>query len=131
MGKKGRCKEAIIMLLISFGISGIIGLLFGAISTDEGESFIDNWFRASEIIYIWFGGGSTISCILLLVTSIPSELVFGFGHGLYYGAAFGGAIIYKMFGSNELFCYIIAFVVAALICYIVWLKRFEGKSKNS
>lgn len=116
-------------MAISIGVSVCIGLIFCAIPVKDGKPFLEKWLFLSEAIFVMFGGGGFAAALLLLVTSLPDDLVFGFGNGLYYGTALGGVAIYELAdgAASEVICYAFSFVVTALICYIVWLKKFRWK----
>lgn len=126
---KKRIKWSMFYMAISIGVSVCIGLLFCAIPVKGGKPFLEKWLFFSEAMFVMFGGGGFVAALLLLVTSLPDDLVFGFGNGLYYGAALGGAAIYELAdgAASESICYTFSFVVTALICYIVWLKKFKWR----
>lgn len=126
---KSRIKLSAILILISLGASVCTGLLFCAVAGDVEKSFLDKWTWFSGAIFVMFGGGSFVAAILLLITTLPDDLVFGFWNGLYYGTVFGEAAIYKIIGTevSEPICYAFSFVVTSLICYIVWLKEFKRR----
>lgn len=86
---------------------------------------LDFWYTA-QYIFILFCGFPAISALLLILTNIKEDLSFGFGAGLYYGTM---AITYF---SIELGWHIptwdrliLSFIIAALVCYIVWLEKFK------
>ena len=86
---------------------------------------LDYWYTV-QYIFILFCGFLVLAALLLVLTNINEDLSFGFGAGLYYGTM---AITYF---STELGWHIptldrliLSFIIAALVCYIVWLEKFK------
>lgn len=128
----GRKKQAAFLALLSIGVSAVTGLLFCAVGGNDGKPFLDKWLFLSEAVFFLFGGGSFVAALLLILTNMSDDLVFGFGHGLYYGTYLGGGAIHELLRKRvpEIDCLAIAFVITALVCYIVWLKKFKDKQKE-
>ena len=105
----------------------VIGLLASALLSAlccliPGTSF---WNTAQSIYLIFFAPTVAIA-LLLIFTSIDESLAYGFGIGLYYGTAAIAAATLKLgWYIPDWDRLLLSFVVSALICYIVWLKKFK------
>jgi len=83
------------------------------------------WYTAQYIFFLFCGSG-VVSALLLILTNISEDLSFGFGAGLYYGTvAIAFATTKLGWLIPDLDRLILSFVIAALICYIVWLKKYK------
>lgn len=94
--------------LSAFAFGGVLGLIAGSVWACITTMF---WFFSAHLV---------VAASLLLFTNIDEGWTYGLGCGLYYGTVFGAWIFRRM---DE---YEAAFVVSALICYIVYSK-YHGK----
>lgn len=86
---------------------------------------LDFWSTAQYIFFLFCGSG-VVAALLLILTNINEDLSFGFGAGLYYGTiAIAYCSIKLGWHIPDWDRLILSFVMAALICYIVWLEKFK------
>ena len=109
--------------LLTFALGFIISLIIGNKST-EGV------LRASTAMFWFFFAGTVASAILLLITKIPINLTFGFGNGLYYGTVASAWLLKELYSIESIIGCKIGFVLTALVCYIVWLKKYKTNTDN-
>lgn len=127
---KKRTKLALCVIASSFALSAVLGLLHAVMPSDK--PFFDGWIRATEICYLLFGGGAAAAGVLLLITTIPSDLAYGFGNGLHYGTLIMAGLLQWLIGPiKESYSCIVALVIVSLICYIVYIRRFKSKYEES
>ena len=119
---KNRTWSALMLLLISLAMSFVLGIVFGLIAGNIRDAII--------FIFFAFGAGGCVSALLLLVTSIPENLSYGFGLVLYYGTVILGTGICKHIGYEDPLYFFIAFVIVAMASYIAWLTYFKEKYQN-
>lgn len=83
------------------------------------------WNTAQSMYLIFFAPTAAIA-LLLILTPIDESLTYGFGIGLYYGTAAIAAATLKLgWYIPDWDRLLLSFAVTALICYIVWLKKFK------
>lgn len=135
--RKGNKKQlsrkycALSMVFLSVSVSGLIGLVAGAIFHDGG--FLRCWLDWSMAVYVLFCAGGTLGGILMLI--LPEKVDDDFcekaGYGLYYGTLAVTSIL-KYLLDLELTLNVIgiSFVICILICTIVWYKRQTMKGEK-
>lgn len=102
-----------------FALMGLLFPLFLALMFCwlPGANF---WFTA-KYMFILFAAPSLVSALLLVLTRIDVDLSYGFGNGLYYGTAGLAYLTTKLpWYMPDLDRILLCFVIAALVCYIVW-----------
>ena len=112
---------AIFYALVSAFLSVLIGMIMSLVTGHFPEKL---WY-STEFMFLAFFAGTAVAAVLLLITKIPTDLTFGFGNGLYYGALGSALLIGKLWEIPSEAAYIIGFIIAALVCYIVWIKKFK------
>lgn len=95
--------------LVTFALGGIMGLITGSVWACITTMF---WFFSASLV---------ITAGLLLLTSIEEGWAFGIGCGLYYGTILGAGLL------RRADAYSVAFVIAALICYILYCKFHKSE----
>lgn len=106
-------------LLVSALFGGLIALIAGIdfLAAFEG-SF---WFLGAPIA----AGG-----IMCLFGIVPVNYCIGFSCALYYGTILLARIFSGFIYGSDANRYFISFIIVALVCYIVWLKKFKPTSDN-
>lgn len=125
MKLKSRTKVALGYILGSLALTIVLSLLLGLIHLITDKEFIEVLPRIISLVYLWIGAAPAAAGVLLLVTSVPEDLAFGFGCGLYYGTGIAASWIRDWLNVSESSACVIAFIIVALICYIIWLKEFK------
>lgn len=119
---KNRVWLAVMMMLVSLAMSFVLGIFFGLIAGNIRDAII--------FIFLAFGAPGCVSALLLLITSIPDNLSWGFGLALYYGTLLLGNGICEYVGYEDSLHFFIAFVIVAMACYIAWLTYFKERYQN-
>lgn len=124
--KKAALKSGILAILFSVCCAAVLGALF-ALLFHKDQDFGDSFIRSSKMMYIMFCAGMSVGGLLMVTRALPVDLCIGFGCAIYYGT-----FLLSAFLSNFIFCptvnrLIIAFVIVALISYIIWLTQFKHK----
>ena len=84
--------------------------------------------NAVYAMYVLFCAPATVSAFLMVLTPISENLSYGFGCGLYYGTCAVYVITIKLgWTMPELSRYLLGFIIASLVCYIVWLNKYKSK----
>lgn len=104
------------LIVIGALLNLIMGAAFGAIS--------GNFLKTSFYLFFIFIAPVVVAAALLVFTKINENWCYGFGCGLYYGTAFAASIIPKI---NTI---IVGFVIAALVCCIVYIKKQHKEEKD-
>lgn len=92
-----------------------------------GFFIIKKVYVFSYIFWLCFAS-PWVSALLLLLTDIPEDLTFGFGAALYYGTLVVAHFTEKAgWVMKDLDRYFVGFIISALICYIVYLRRFKNE----
>jgi hypothetical protein len=113
---KTRKGTALLMFLISVLFAVALGGLFSL--------FQRRFLNSALMMYLLFSAPMSLAAVLLLITNIPDDFVWGIACGCYYGTL-GIAVLIEKLGwdmSDEA-RFTISAVIAVLICYIVWLKK--------
>lgn len=115
--KKG---DALILFLTSVLVAAILGGLISLF----GRRFLNS----ALMMYLLFSAPMSLAAVLLLITNIPDDFVYGIACGCYYGTL-GIAILIEELGwyMSDKARFTISAVIAILICYIVWLKKKPKK----
>lgn len=88
---------------------------------------IDFW-AAVYCMFVLFCAPGVVSAVLLALTPIKEDFSYGFGCGLYYGSCTIYLLTIKLGWSMPEFSrFLLGFVIAALVCYIVWLEKYRYK----
>lgn len=94
----------------------------------DGE-YLKSWLTCSCAMYLFCLAPIHVGAIIHYITKIDEGRSIVFGCGLYYGMIFCAGIIGKDAIPDSFLRYLIAFVISALVCYIVWLK-IQKKESN-
>lgn len=108
-------------------ISLIVGIVFAVIADSE-RSFIDGIMQMTKIMLLYFGIAGIVGGFLMIATPLQDNLCFGFGCSLYYGTAALSYFLEDLIHTSEEIRFSIAFVIVALVCYIIWLTRFKPEA---
>ena len=113
---------------LSFTISSVVfsALLSAFLLLLAGGSFT----RVALICFLLFCGWAPVSFLLAVVTRLPDDLLFGFGAGLYYGTAGAALFIGKVLYVSSDDAVVLGFVIAALVCTIVYLAGYKCKNNR-
>lgn len=122
-----RCGWAAFYVIITAVLTVILGFIFSLVF---GNVSWEGFWRASSLMFWYFSAGAIVAAILLIITKIPINLTFGFGCGLYYGTIAAAWILEEFFSVGGSAGCSIGFVFAALVCYVVWLKKYKDNSEN-
>lgn len=91
--------------------------------------YLESWLLCSKAMYLFCCAPINIGGVLHYATKMDAALSIPFGCGLYYGMIFCAGIIGKDTIPDSFMRYLIAFIISALVCYIVWLK-IQKKESN-
>jgi membrane-associated PAP2 superfamily phosphatase len=108
----------------------VLALLFGAVMglMMDGE-YLESWLTCSGAMYLFCLAPIHVGAIIHYTTKMDEGHSIVFGCGLYYGMIICAGIIGKDTIPDSFLRYLIAFVISALVCYIVWLK-IQKKESN-
>lgn len=116
-----RAGSGVFWLASSLVITILLTLFFSCIWPEDG----DYWELFSTLflyLYLIVGAGAGTVGILYFFPSIPEKNIESTGLALYYLTAFFGVVFSSILEEN-VFSFVLAFVIAALVCYIFYLKR--------
>lgn len=113
----------VIAAVLTFSLGFVISLILG-------DGSLNGFWRSSLLMFWIFFAGAVVAAVLLVITSVPVDLSFGFGYGLYYGTLGVAILLDKLFLVDKEVGYIIGFVLSALVSYIIWLKKYKAKYQN-
>jgi hypothetical protein len=118
---KSRLGEALLFACISLAVTAFVASICCLVIWDFGSfSFLFSG------CFFYFGAGGVVGAILYAIIPLPDDYAFGFGYGLYYGALVSASVIKKLWGSvPDDAAIAIGFIIAALVCYILWLKVYK------
>ena len=110
--------------LLMFLISVLFAVVFGGLLS----LFLGHFLNTVLNTYLILSAPMSLAAVLLLITNIPDDFVWGIACGCYYGTL-GIAVLIEKLGwymSDEA-RFTISAVIAVLVCYIVWLKKKPKK----
>lgn len=111
---------AVVFLLIAL----LLPLFLGLSLIPAGMEF----WTAVYAMFVLVGAPGVVSAALLVLTPIKEDFSYGFGCGLYYGSCAIYLLTIKLGWSMPEFSrFLLGFVIAALVCYIVWLDKYKYK----
>ena len=114
-------KSGLILILAGAVLCLVLGAIFCIFPNVD-------FFDAVIGMYAYFGLSATFAGLLSIASPTMCEKGYtvGFGVALHYGTALlGGKVLPALGCEDPSGSLIIAFVIAALICYIVWEKHFK------
>lgn len=120
----GRKKMAAFMIFLPIAVSGVVGLMFGAVLHSNG-GFLSNWLLWSTGMFVLFGGGGTLGGILTLILpeSVSDSFCSKAGYGLYYGTLGGAYVIGGLFDRGLTADTVaLSFGICALVCALLYYK---------
>lgn len=117
---ENRYGYALWMTIIAILLSAILGSLLSLIA----GSF---WYM-TQCMFWFFCAPCVVSALLLVLTNIEIDLVWGFGCGLYYGSVFLIAIFEKIVDKS--LPYIAGISLTIAICYLTYLKKFSNRRND-
>lgn len=123
-----KTKEAILSFIIPVPACALLGLLLGACASmgNDQKTFWQNVATGTLGAYFCFGGAALgVHGLLLLLTKPSVDIPIGISSGLYYGTFAVAEFLGEFITTSDPNRYSIAFVIVALICYIIWLKHFK------
>lgn len=123
MKKVSRFKIATILLIGSFAAALLIGLLLAGVTYDPGENFAAVLWKSAKLFYMWFLGTFPVAALLIIFTKIDEASAVMYGAGVYYGTILCGALVSDYVSASDTTCAVLGFVIASLICRIVYLKH--------
>ena len=123
MKKVSRFRIAAILLIGSFAVALLIGLVLAFIVYDPGEDFAAALIKSAKLFYMWFLGSFPIAALLIIFTKIDEALAVMYGAGLYYGTILCSVLVSDYVSASDTTCGVIGFVITALICRILYLKQ--------
>lgn len=121
---KKRAKTGILYIAISVIFSIVLGALFALFPGKR--NYLDSFLFWSKV-FCFFGGGCIAAGLLCFLTNVNEDYVFGFGNGLYYGTLFTTKFLFWLLDSEKSEIIFIAFVITALISYIIWFKNYKDR----
>lgn len=121
---KKRTKTGILYIAISVIFSIVLGALFALLPGKR--NYWDSFLSWSKDFY-FLAGGCTAAGLLCFLTNIKEDYVFEFGNGLYFGTVFTSKFLSWLLDSEKSEIIFVAFVITALISYIIWLKNYKDR----
>lgn len=118
---KSRLGEAFLSACISLAVTAFVALMCCLAIWDFG-----NFSFLFSGCFFYFGACGVVGAILYAIIPLSYDYAFGFGCGLYYGALVSASVIKKLWGSiPDDAAIAIGGIIAALVCYILWLKVYK------
>lgn len=102
-----------------------MGLVLATITNDPGENFSATLFGTARLFYLWFLGTFPVAALLIIFTKIDEASAVMYGAGVYYGTILCGALVSDYVSASNTTCAVLGFVIASLICRIVYLKHVK------
>jgi len=105
-----------------FLLAGIAtGVFFGFFGI-----FFGDFLKMAWITFWWFGASMPACSVLLVLTKIPQDEVLWLGPSLYYGTIFAQGLLENIVIAQT-GRWIIGFIITALVCSVIYLKRQVNK----
>lgn len=118
-----------ILIAISIVVPAIFGALFAFIGLDANTTYLRNFVVVSKTVFWLVGAGFVSSAILLIANILPNQFCIGFGCALYYGTILLSAFLSNFIYGADINRYFISFTIVALVCYIVWIRKFKPNNE--
>lgn len=124
--KKERIKTAALFIGISLVVNVCFSALLSFVVMSPTRTYLQAFCSLFPACFVFFGGSSVISALLLLLTNMKDNQTFSYGAGFYYGTILATNFLNDFMEMDA--ALIISSVIAGLICYIFWLKRDKEES---
>ena len=118
----------IVIFVVPVVFAGLLGVMYAGIKAVSGGDFLCDLWQGTKAMYFVFGAGIHAGGVLRLIFRIDEVCALGFGAALYYGTMLLSAFLTDYIIGADINRYIVSFVIVALACYIVWLKKFKTKA---
>lgn len=113
--------SALLMIGSSLLVSALFGGLIALIASID-------FFAAFEGLFWFLGAPIAAGGIMCLLGIVPVNYCIGFSCALYYGTILLARFLSGFIYTSDANRYFISSIIVALVCYIVWLKKFKPTS---